>query len=239
MSIWYALLTPFFRCPSQLSDLNELSPRVCKPYLVVRSHIEPHVLPYYHLYAAPYVDSARPYVTLFNEQVYSPAATYAKQGYDKYGAPAWDQAQAYGQEQWDAQVAPRLQSAQDSISRVYKLEVDPHVQHAVLVVSPYYEKASAVAISTYGDYIAPLYTQSRPFIGKTYASGQEILTTTVIPHAQHSWSTVIYFVNSSLWPKVTGLYSENVEPQLVKIGQRLASYREGKILRASVDDVDR
>ncbi|BCR89196.1 uncharacterized protein ACHE_50394A [Aspergillus chevalieri] len=238
LSIWYALLTPFFRCPSQLSDLNELSPRVCKPYLVVRSHIEPHVLPYYHLYAAPYVDSARPYVTLFNEQVYSPAATYAKQGYDKYGAPAWDQAQAYGQEQWDAQVAPRLQSAQDSISRVYKLEVDPHVQHAVLVVSPYYEKASAVAISTYGDYIAPLYTQSRPFIGKTYASGQEILTTTVIPHAQHSWSTVIYFVNSSLWPKVTGLYSENVEPQLVKIGQRLASYREGKILRASVDDVD-
>lgn len=206
---------------------------------MVRSHIEPHVLPYYHLYAAPYVDSARPYVTLFNEQVYSPAATYAKQGYDKYGAPAWDQAQAYGQEQWDAQVAPRLQSAQDSISRVYKLEVDPHVQHAVLVVSPYYEKASAVAISTYGDYIAPLYTQSRPFIGKTYASGQEILTTTVIPHAQHSWSTVIYFVNSSLWPKVTGLYSENVEPQLVKIGQRLASYREGKILRASVDDVDR
>lgn len=236
--IWYALLTPFFRCPSQLSDLNESSPRVCKPYLVVRSHIEPHVLPYYHLYAAPYVDSARPYVTLFNDQVYSPAATFAQQGYDKYGAPAWDQAQAYSQEHWEAQVAPRLQYAQDSISGVYKSDVDPYVQRAVLVASPYYEKASTVAISTYGDYIAPLYTQSHPIIGKTYASGQEALMTTVIPHAQNSWSTVVYFVNSALWPKVTGLYWENVEPQLVKIGQRLASYREGKILRASVDDVD-
>lgn len=212
---------------------------MCKPYLVVRSHIEPHVLPYYHLYAAPYVDSARPYVTLFNDQIYSPAATYAKQGYDKYGAPAWDQAQAYGQEHWEAQIAPRLQYSQDSISGVYKSEVDPYVQRAVLVVSPYYEKAGTLAISTYGDYIAPLYTQSHLIIGKTYTSGQEILTTTVIPHVQDSWSTVVYFVNSALWPKVTGLYSENVEPQLVKIGQRLASYREGKILRASVDDVDR
>ncbi|BAE65281.1 unnamed protein product [Aspergillus oryzae RIB40] len=59
-----------------------------------------------------------------------------------------------------------------------------------------------------------------------------------MPYAQTSWSSVVYFVNSWLWPQVTGLYSENVEPQLVKIGQRLASYREGNQLRKVVDEVD-
>lgn len=206
---------------------------------MARSHIEPHFLPYYHIYAAPYVDSARPYVSTINEHVYSPAATFARQNYDKYGAPALDQAWTYGEQQWDGQVAPRLQSAQNSVSGLYKSEVDPYVQRAVSVVSPYCEKATAVATSTYGDYIIPLYAQSMPFIGKTYTSGQEVLTTTVMPYAQNSWSSAIYFTNSALWPKITGLYSENVEPQLVKIGQRLASYREGKRLRESTEEVDR
>lgn len=217
---------------------------------MVRSHIEPHLLPYYHIYAAPYVDSARPYVSVLNEHVYSPAAKWTKQGYDKYGAPAWDQAQAYGQAHWEAQVAPHLKYAQEKVGGVYNSEVDPYVQHAVQVVSPYYEKTSTVITSTYGDYVIPFYKQSAPFIGRTYTSGQEIITTsavhgqemltaTIIPHAQNSWSSVVYFANSSLWPKITGLYSENVEPQLIKIGQRLASYRDGKRLRESVEDVDR
>lgn len=238
LCIWYALLTPLFRCPSKLSDLNESSPRVCKPYLVVRSHVEPHILPYYNIYAAPYVDLARPYVSVVNEQVYVPATTLARKNFDKYGAPAWNQARAYGEERWGAHVVPHLELAQDSVNKIYMSKFDPYVQHAVLVVSPYYKKASDAAAFTYGNYLIPLYVQSSPFIGKTYTSGQEILTTQVLPYAHGSWLSAVYFANSQLWPKVTGLYSENVEPQLVKIGERLASYREGKKLRASVEEAD-
>ncbi|KAJ5151168.1 uncharacterized protein N7482_010420 [Penicillium canariense] len=239
LCIWYTLLTPFLRCPSRLEELNESSPKVCKPYLIARSHVEPHVAPYYDTYAAPYVDQARPYVEVFNQRVYTPALKVAKTGYDKYGAPAWQQAQAFSTAQWTAQVTPRLEAAQDQVHQLYLAQVDPYVQQGVAVVSPYYQKANGAALAVYWNHLVPFYTRSQPFIGKTYSTGQDILTTHVMPGARYTWSSVVYFANSSLWPHVTGLYSEQVEPQLVKIGQRLASYREGKRLRAVVEDMDR
>lgn len=239
LCIWYALVTPFLRCPSRLADLTETSPRVCKPYLIARSHVEPYVTPYYDIYAAPYVDQARPYVEIFNQRVYTPASKFAKSGYEKYGAPALKQAQAYGMEQWQHQVTPRLKTAQNKMDQLYLAEIDPYVQQIVAVVSPYYQWANTVVFNVYQSHLVPFYARSRPFIGKAYSTSQGILTTHVLPGAQYTWSSAVYFANSSLWPHVTGLYSEQVEPQLVKIGQRLASYREGKRLRAVIEDVDR
>ncbi|KAJ5369013.1 uncharacterized protein N7496_008773 [Penicillium cataractarum] len=238
LCIWYTLLTPFLRCPSRLDELNETSPKVCKPYLIARSHVEPYVTPYYDTYAAPYVDQARPYVEVFNQQVYTPASNVAKFGYEKYGAPAWQQARTFSEAQWKAQVTPRLEAAQVQAHQLYLAQVDPYVQQGVSLVSPYYQKANGVAQAVYWNQFVPFYTRSQPFIGKTYSTGQQVLITHVMPGARYTWSSVVYFANSSLWPHVTGLYSEQVEPQLVKIGQRLASYREGKRLRAVVEEMD-
>ena len=176
---------------------------------------------------------------VFNHRVYTPASKVAKSGYEKYGAPALEQARVYGAQQWDVQVTPRLQTAQDQAYQLYLTEVDPYIQRGVAVVSPYYQKANTAALTVYWGHLVPFYTQSKPFIGKAYSTSHGVLTTHVMPGAQYTWSSVIYFANSSLWPHVTGLYSEQVEPQLVKIGQRLASYREGKRLRAVVEESDR
>lgn len=219
--------------------MDGTSPRVCEPYLIARSHVEPVVAPYYETYAAPYVNQARPYVKVFNQKVYTPTSKFAQASYTKYGAPALEQAQAYGAAQWKAQVSPRVQTAQNKVHQLYLAEVDPYVQKGLTVVSPYYKKANSVAVTVYWDHFVPFYTRSQPFIGKTYSTSQQILTTHVLPGAHYTWSSVVYFANSSLWPHITGLYSEQVEPQLVKIGQRLASYREGKRLRGVVEEVER
>lgn len=200
--------------------------------------MDPYITPYYDTYAAPYVHQARPYVEILNEQVYAPASKVAKSGYEKYGAPAWQQVQVYGAAQWNAQVTPRVEAAQHKASQLYAAEVDPYVQQGVAAVSPYYQKASSAATTVYWNHFVPFYTRSQPFIGKTYTAGQNVLITHVLPGAKYTWSSAVYFANSSLWPHLTGLYSEQVEPQLVKIGQRLASYREGKRLRAVVEDLD-
>lgn len=239
LCIWYALLTPFLRCPSRLSDLDESSSAVCKPYIIARSHVEPHILPYYHTYAAPYIDRARPYVVVLDEQVYTPATNVVKKGHEKYGAPAWEHARTYAQSQWEAQVIPQVQSARDHVNGMLKTHIEPHIQRGKAVLLPYYGKANDALLKVYWDYAFPYYARSRPFIGKTYTSGQDVLATTVLPYAQGTWSSVIYFANSEVLPKISGLYSENVEPQLVKIGQRLASYREGKRLRGVQDEFDR
>jgi hypothetical protein len=178
-------------------------------------------------------------VDIVHQRVYTPASKYAKLGYAKYGAPALGQAQMYGAQQWQLQVTPRVQTVQDKVNQLYLAEVDPYVQQVVTVVSPYYQQANAAALTVYWGHLVPFYTQSKPFIGKAYSTSHGVLTTHVMPGAQYTWSSAVYFANSSLWPHVTGLYSEQVEPQLVKIGQRLASYREGKRLRAVVEEVDR
>ncbi|PYI08899.1 hypothetical protein BO78DRAFT_427728 [Aspergillus sclerotiicarbonarius CBS 121057] len=238
LCIWYALITPFLRCPSQLSDLTDSSPRVCKPYLVARSYIEPHVTPYYNAYGAPYVETARPYVLVLNEKVYAPTSRVFKHGYERYGAPALDKAHLYGQQQWETNVVPHLQSATDRVNDLYESQMQPHVERVEAALSPSFQKVNGAVKSAYGDYLLPFGAKYRPFIGKTYTSGQDMLTTTVLPYAQNSWSTAMYFIHSSLWPRVTGLYWENVEPQLVKIGERLASYREEKRLRQAVEEVE-
>ncbi|KAL3480748.1 hypothetical protein BJX99DRAFT_254412 [Aspergillus californicus] len=238
LCIWYFLLTPFFRCPSNVSELTEFSPGICKPYLVAKSYVEPHVVPYYNTYGAPYVDSARPYARVLNEKVYTPASNVAKLGYERYGAPALDRAQTYGQKQWDANVVPHVQSAKGKANEWYGAQVAPHVEYITITASPYYHKAHGVYWTTLDGYILPFFAKCQPFIGKTYSSGQGILTTTLMPYAQSSWSSTIYLFNNSIWPKISSLYSENVEPQLVKIGQRLASYREGNRLGSVTDEVE-
>ncbi|RAL15118.1 uncharacterized protein BO97DRAFT_403745 [Aspergillus homomorphus CBS 101889] len=238
LCIWYALLTPFLRCPPQLSDLDGASPRVCKPYLIVRSHVEPHITPYYNAYGAPYVEKARPYVHIVNEKVYTPTSRVIRRGYEKYGVPALDRAQLYGQEQWEAQVVPHLDAVKDQTNALYRSEIYPYVQRVEEAVLPSYRKASGAVRSACVDYILPFGAKYRPFIGKTYTSGQDILTTTVLPNVRSSWSTAIQFIKGTLWPKIAGLYWENVEPQLVKIGERLASYREGKGPRNVVDEAN-
>lgn len=238
LCIWYMLLTPFLRCPSRLSGLTDSSPWVCKPYIVARSCIEPRLQPYYDAYAAPYVDLARPYVKVLNEQVYSPTVKVAKKGYDIYGAPALERAEKYGYEKWESHVAPQLESTKESLHDAYKATVGPYVQRAGVELSPYYRTLSDYLSRAYLRVIEPLYAHAGPFIGKTYTSGQDMLATTVLPHVGGLWSSTVYFVNNSLWPIITGLYSRNVEPQLVKIGQKLASYKEGKRLRPVVDETE-
>ncbi|OKL61482.1 hypothetical protein UA08_03638 [Talaromyces atroroseus] len=238
LCIWYTVLTPFLRCPSDISALDDSSPRVCKPYLITRSYVDPHVDRYYQAYAAPYVERARPYTSVLNERVYTPASRIAKHGYETYGAPAIAQAGEYGQQKWEVVAVPQLMSIQASAHTLYKDKLDPYVQQVLDVVTPYTETISNQATDIHNGYILPSYIRSKPLIVRAYSSSRDVLTRTVIPLAHQGWSTLAIFVKGSLLPTVTGLYSENVEPQLVKIGERLASYREGKKLRTVVDEYE-
>jgi len=183
----------------------------------------------------PYVEIARPYAQTFNEHIYTPASNLAKQGYDTYGAPALSQVKEYGRKQWHTEIVPRLRSAKKTTDRVFVTHLGPYVQQVVAVLSPYTETVTDLNEK----YILPLYIHSQPFLSKAYSTGQDVLATTVFPLTQRAWSSAMVFVNGAVWPTVTGLYSENVEPQLVKIGERLASYREGQKLRAVVEEVER
>lgn len=193
----------------------------------------------YQAYAAPYVDIVKPYGDGFNQKIYTPTAKFTKDNYAKYGAPRFEKAWEYGSGQWETIAVPRLQMVCDSVTDIYNTSVEPHRKNVVSTINPYYTVAHERAQHLYESYFLPSYLQTKPFLNKAYIYGHDVLAESIFPYVQKVWSLVMAFMDSTVLPRVTGLYSQNVEPQLIRIGQKLASYREGRKLRAVVDEVDR
>ena len=237
--MWYTIVTALFRCPSSPAYLTEQSPQVCKPYLTVRSHITPYLQPYYDTYAAPYVDKARPYIDKIDKQVYSPAVTFSKHSYETYGAPRVHQAREFGQANWEKSVKPQLDAAQAQAKQHYAASLAPHVSRASAATAPYYAAGRDGVLSTYNNHVLPAYSASRPHFEKAYFLGHRVTTEIGVPYAQWAWGSAVVFIDRTIWPQLRILYGENVEPQLVRIGERLGRYRDGKKLKAAVDGIPR
>ena len=238
LTFWYVVLVALFQCPSSITELNESSPRICKPYINARSHIQPYLQPYYDTYAGPYVEQARPYAEQLNKRVMSPAAKIAQQSYNQYAAPRLNQVKAYGQQQWQRTVVPQVVLAQKKASELYDVSVAPHVRKASSVAEPYYEAARDNAIIVHQKHIMPALDTPTPYLMRAYNSTKEFTLTTGLPYVQRVWNLLVIFVDGTLWPKVKGLYGDNVKPQLVMISERIAKYQEGRKMKAVMEEVE-
>ena len=238
LATWFVLST-LFKCPSSPAELTDASSGVCRPYLAIRSQFTPYLEPYYHAYAAPYVNTARPYVGKFDAQFITPAFSLGRQSYENYCAPRVEKLRGYGLKGWQNTVEPQLEVITEKAWGRYNISLAPHVNKAIAASTPYYELARDNLLLTYYSHLVPAYTSSVPYVEGTYAYGCDFAIHTGIPYAQGVWGRIMAFVDRILWPKVRILYGENVEPQLVRIGQRLGSYRDGKRIKAAVDQVER
>jgi len=166
--------------------------------------------------------------------VITPAAFYGQ----KYGAPRVAQVQAIGKAQWEKQVQPQVAKLNRVIQLHYNNTLAPHIQTATATVSPYIKFAKDNALQTYYATILPTYTALQPYAQYGYELGRNFTVNTGIPYAKWAWDSAIIFLDRTIWPKVKILYGENVEPQLVRIGERLGRYRDGKKLKAAVEEVE-
>jgi hypothetical protein len=217
---WYSIVTVLFRCPATLDVCDESSPRICKPYFQIKHAVSPHLEPYYDAYAAPYVDIARPYYNTVEENVITPGWAYAT----KYGAPRIHQAQIYSKAQWDKTVQPQLVKYQDLAKAKYDENLSPHVERLSEAVGPYYDIARTNTLQTYHEHVLPAYQFMQPYAQHGYNTASVFATETAIPGAVWAWNKTYVFLDGTVWPQLRVIYVENVEPQLVKIGQRLGRY---------------
>ena len=232
---WYTIITVLFRCPATVDLLTESSPNVCKPYFQLRSAAVPHLEPYYNTYAAPYVDAARPYYDTLDKRIIAPATVLGV----KYGAPRVEQAKAFGRAQWEKTLQPQVTKYQEIAKGKYDETLAPHLEKAYTAVEPYFEIAKTSALQTYYEHILPTYTTVQPYALQGYGIASDFTVNTVVPYSQWAWTTAGIFLDRTVFPKLRILYGENVEPQLVRIGERLGRYRDGKKIQAVVDDIDR
>ncbi|KAI1828274.1 hypothetical protein F4861DRAFT_489454 [Xylaria intraflava] len=230
---WYTIFTIIFRCPASLDACNESSPKICEPYFHAKHAIAPHVSPYYDAYAAPYIDLARPYYNTFDRKVIIPGRAHAV----KYGGPRLAQVQAYGRAQWERSVQPQILEYQALAKVQYDRAISPYVDQAATIIAPYYDIARTNALQTYHEFLVPTYTFVQPYATQSYDAAYGLTKHTIIPSVIWLWNKTYAFIDSAVWPHLRDIYVLKVEPQLVRIGERLGRYRE-KRTKPAVEETE-
>ncbi|EWG44516.1 hypothetical protein FVEG_05553 [Fusarium verticillioides 7600] len=221
LATWFAIYTVLFRCPPSLEQCDENTPSICKPYFQVKNTVQPHVQPYYDHYAAPYVEIARPYYDTVDSKVWQPTRAYAVQ----YGAPWVEKAQAHTQALWEKNGQPQLVKYQALVRAHYDQSVGPYVNQAGEKLGPYYDIARTNGLQMYYEYLQPGYEFVHPYAIRGYDVASDFTTKTALPTAYWTWNKTYTFLDSNVWPHVRAVYVQNVEPQLVRIGERLGRYK--------------
>lgn len=158
----------------------------------------------------------------------TPAWAYAT----KYGGPRIEQAQAFGREQWEKSVQPELSKYQKVAKNKYDETLAPHVDHATAVLAPYYNIARTNALQTYNELLLPSYVFVQPYVQQGYSTASKFTTETAVPSVAWAWNKTYVFLDGTVWPQVVYVYSENVEPQIRKIGQRLGRHNTSNAQKA-------
>ena len=205
----------------------------------MRSTATPFLESYYATYASPYVDAARPYAEKLQNHIYTPSVKYGKHTYDVYGSPQVEKTRKYGQAQWDNTLKPQLDALQAYVKIKYDESLAPYIAQLLDAADPYYSTGRSTVLDTYSQYLVPAYQSSRPYVEKAYVLGHKIAVETGLPYSKWALHSVMVFLDRTVRPKLRILYGENVEPQLMRIGERLGRYRDGKKLKAAVEEIDK
>ncbi|CAH0047851.1 unnamed protein product [Clonostachys solani] len=231
LATWFSILTVLFRCPPSLEACDDTSPFICQYYFKTKTFVAPYVQPYYDEYAAPYVDVAQPYYDTLNQKVLVPAHKYAVQ----YGTPYVEKAQEFGLAQWERNGQVQLQKIQELVRDRYDDKVGPYITQANDVLGPYIDAAQTEAYQVYYGYLLPGYTFVQPYAVDAYRTASKFTADTALPTASWAWGKTSSFLDTAIWPHLRVIYVENVEPQLVRIGERLGRY--GTRVKSKVEEL--
>ncbi len=106
-------------------------------------------------------------------------------------------------------------------------------------VGPYVDIARTNALQTYHEFLLPTYLFLEPHALRGYVAASAFTTGTAIPSAVWAWNKTYIFLDGTVWPQLRIIYVENVEPQLVKIGQRLGRYNTSGAQKPAAETISR
>lgn len=141
--------------------------------------------------------------------------------------PRIQKAHGYTKTQWEKSLQPQLVKYQKLAKSHYEQSVGPHVKQLSTVAAPYYEIARTNALQTYHGAVVPAYHSVEPYLHKAYKAVSAFTASTVMPSTRWAWNKTSLFLDGTVMPHLRVVYAENVEPQLLKIGQRLGRHTTG------------
>ena len=105
-------------------------------------------------------------------------------------------------------------------------------------VNPYLEQTKKSLIEIYHLSILPAYEAVLPYAHQVYVQGHRVTTRVIFPAVQSGRDAAWKFVSRTLWPYVRVIYGDNVEPQLVRIRERLGRYKDQQKIESVVEAVE-
>lgn len=130
--------------------------------------------------------------------------------------------------QWEKNVQPQVYKYQQLVREKYDQNLGSHVDYIRTAFGPYYEIARTNALQTYHELLLPSYHFVQPYAHQGYVAASEFTTGKAIPATLWAWNKTYNFLDATVWPQLKVIYVENVEPQLVKISQRLGRHNSSK-----------
>ncbi|KAK5989683.1 hypothetical protein PT974_07938 [Cladobotryum mycophilum] len=221
LTTWTVILTILFRCPSSLDACDETSPVICEQYFRAKNFVTPYAQPLYDQHVAPYVDFVKPYYDAADSHFLTPAREYAVQ----YGAPLAKHGQEQALQQWEKHGQPRVAELRARLQEQYGQFVAPHLTKATEAIEPYYEIGRTNSLQLFYEFLLPSYEFAQPYALQGYDTASTFATEQAVPAAYWIWNKTSAFLEKAVWPQMRVVYMENVEPQLVRIGERLERYK--------------
>lgn len=180
----------------------------------------------------------QPYIDSLESHVYTPVSTFAKAQYDRHASYRVAQTQKYLEAEWDKTVRPQLQNAQDWTAQQYNVFLAPHVTQASDLVRPHLHQTWDSCNEIYHLSILPTYEAGLPYAQKGYTHGHYIVTRIIFPRVHAAKNIGWAFITRSVWPQLRVLYGDNVEPQLVRIRERLGRHRDQQKIESIIDALE-
>lgn len=250
-------------CQSYLQIRSQVVPRL-EPYY--HDHAEPYLKPYLDS-IQPYVSRVNNHVVApvivladkarqqYGLKLLTVAQSLGHDAWTKYGVPIADRVKTEYHHYHGIHIRPLLGHAQ-LVTQPYVAQLQPWLDKIhVFVLDMYHSKlvpaskqALAYAHQAYEQflpYARRLHVTTNRALNKVllprtlqaYESAFHFTTTTALPRSRQIFLQTWIFVRRRIWYPLRILYGENVEPQLSKIRERLASYRDSKRIEAAVEAV--
>lgn len=207
------LYTVLFQCPS---EPTEDTTALCHASYHVKTALKPHVQPYYDTYLAPHVDQYAPYAIKANEDYIQPVYQKATTIYNEHGQQYVAQGREVVGSQYAKYLKPHVSKAEEKAHVLYKDYLSPHVETGTeiwIASKPRVIAAQQQAQKVWNEKLVPAYHASLPYVVRAYEQGKHVMRVVVTPVVKDGGEKVVG------WGK--GLWSDVVQPQVGRIGERL------------------
>ncbi|KOS22222.1 hypothetical protein ESCO_001537 [Escovopsis weberi] len=151
----------------------------------------------------------------------TPARAYAVE----YGGPLVDKAREKASEQWMRHAQPTVTRVREQFHQSYDQHVSPHLRTLSELSQPVLRVGRKTLQQLYFEVLLPQFEFTKPYALQGYDAASDFTTAKAFPALHWVWSKTTAFLDKAVWPQVRMVYVENIEPQLVRIGERLERYK--------------